>query len=97
MALEKADDFNDNHKGLIATVVQHGDIYNIIVAEKNSRTHTYAMDVKEKLKVWETEKQAFNAVGIDIENMPQEISSTFTPYNLGLVQHLQNLQHQIKL
>ena len=50
-ALEKADAFNDAHTGLIATVVQHGNIYNIITAEKNSRTHTYGMGVKEKLKV----------------------------------------------
>ena len=91
-ALEKADAFNDAHTGLTATVVQHGDIYNIIAAEKNSRTHTYGMGVKEKLKIWDVEKQAFAAVGIDIENMPQELKSTFTPTNTGLVQHLQNLQ-----
>lgn len=91
-ALEKADAFNDAHTGLIATVVQHGGIYNIIAAEKNSRTHTYGMGVKEKLKIWDVEKQAFAAVGIDIENMPQELKSTFTPTNIGLVQHLQNLQ-----
>lgn len=91
-ALEKADAFNDAHTGLTATVVQHGDIYNIIAAEKNSRTHTYAMSVKEKLKVWDVEKQAFAAVGIDIENMPQELKSTFTPTNNRLVTQLQNLQ-----
>jgi len=91
-ALEKTDAFNDAHTGLTATVVQHGDIYNIIAAEKNSRTHTYAMGVKEKLKIWDAEKQAFAAVGIDIENMPQELKSTFTPTNNGLVTQLQNLQ-----
>lgn len=91
-ALEKADAFNDAHTGLAATVVQHGDIYNIIAAEKNSRTHTYAMGVKEKLKIWDVEKQAFTAVGIDIENMPQELKSTLTPTNSGLVAQLQNLQ-----
>lgn len=91
-ALEKADAFNDAHTGLTATVVQYGDIYNIIAAEKNSRTHTYSIGVKEKLKIWEVEKQAFNAVGIDIDNMPQELKGTFTPTNTGLVSHLQNLQ-----
>ncbi len=91
-ALEKADAFNDAHTGLVATVVQHGDIYNIITAEKNSRTHTYNMDVKEKLKIWDTEKQAFAAVGIDIENMPQELNSVFNPMNTLLVQYLQGLQ-----
>lgn len=92
-ALDKADDFNDNHKGLTATVVQHGDVYNIIVAEKNARTHTYAQEVKKKLQIWDVYKQAFNAVNIDIENMPQELSTTFSAYNSGLVNHLKNLQN----
>ena len=91
-ALEKADAFNDAHTGLTATVVQHGDIYNIITAEKNSRTHTYGVGVKEKLKIWDVEKQAFAGVGIDIENMPQELKGIFTPTNTGLAQYLQNLQ-----
>ena len=91
-ALEKADAFNDAHTGLVATVVQHGDVYNIITAEKNSRTHTYSMNVKEKLKVWDAEKQAFAAVSIDIDNMPQEIKSIFTPTNTSLASYLQNLQ-----
>ena len=92
LALEKADDFNDNHTGLIAYVVQHGDIYNIIVAEKNAVNHTIPTSVKEKLQIWDVEKQAFRAAGIDIENMPQELSTIFTPYNTGLVPFLQNLQ-----
>lgn len=91
-ALEKADAFNNAHTGLAATVVQHGDIYNIITAEKNSRTHTYSKGVEERLKVWDVEKQAFAAVGIDIENMPQALKGTFTPTNIDLVSHLQNLQ-----
>ena len=91
-ALEKADAFNDAHTGLTATVIQHGNIYNIITAEKNSRTHTYGMGVKEKLKVWDVEKQAFAAVGIDIDNMPQELKGIFTPMNTGLVSYLQGLQ-----
>ncbi len=92
-ALEKADGFNNTHKGLTATVVQHGDIYNIIVAEKNARTHTYEQSVKEKLKIWDVYKQVFAGVGIDIENMPAELSNTFSAYNTGLVNHLKNLQN----
>ena len=91
-ALKKADAFNDAHTGLVATVVQHGDNYNIITAEKNARTHNYSTEVKEKLKIWETEKQAFAAKGIDIENMPQELSNVFNPMNTQLVQYLQGLQ-----
>ena len=93
-ALEKADAFNDAHNGITATVVQHGDVFNIIAAEKNSRTLSYAQDVKTKLKVWEVEKHAFSANGIDIESMPQELNSIFSPQHTGLVQYLQNVQRQ---
>lgn len=92
-ALRKADDFNDNHTGLTATVVQHGDLYNIIVAEKNARTHTYADTVKSNLQAWDVYKQAFNAVGVDITSMPQELQSVFNATNTNLAQYLKNLQN----
>ena len=91
-ALEKADNFNDVHKGLTATVVKHGDIYNIIVAEKNARTHVYGQSVKEKLKIWDVYKQVFNGIKVDIDNMPAELSGTFSAYNTDLVNHLKNLK-----
>ena len=90
-ALRKADDFNDNHKGLTSIVVQHGDIYNIIVSEKNSRTHTYGDSVKKNLQVWDVYKQVFNGVGVDITAMPQELQSVFNAMNTGLAQYLKNL------
>ena len=96
-ALEKADAFNDSHKGLVAGVNKYGtganSEYNIVVYEKNSRTHTYGMDVKKKLKTWDVYKHAFNAIGIDIENMPQELSGMFSPYTTDLVQQLLNLKN----
>lgn len=91
-ALDKADKFNDNHKGLTATVIQHGDVYNIIVAEKNANTLSYNADTKARLKTWDVYKQAFNSVGIDIENMPSELSTTFSAYNTDLATQLKNLQ-----
>lgn len=90
-ALRKADDFNNTHKGLVATVVQHGDVYNIIVAEKNSRTHTYADTIKDNLKAWDIYKQVFNAVGVDITSVPQEIQSVFNPLNDGLAKYLKSV------
>lgn len=68
--LEKADAFNKSHKGLVATVVPRGDVYNIIVAEKDSRTHLYADRVNQYLKVWDIYKQVFNAKNVDIEALP---------------------------
>lgn len=90
-ALRKADDFNNNHKGLTATVVQHGDVYNIIVNEKNSRTHMFADTVKEDLDIWDIYKKAFNAVGVDITTLPQELNTVFNALNTGLGQYLKNL------
>lgn len=90
-ALRKADDFNNTHKGLVATVVQHGDVYNIIVAEKNSRTHTYVDTIKDNLKAWDIYKQVFNAVGVDITSVPQEIQSVFNPLNDGLAKYLKSV------
>lgn len=89
-ALEKADNFNDSHEGVVATVVQHGDTYNIITAEKNANTHTYSTSVKQRLKVWEVYKQVFNAVGIDLETMPSSIATTVSANNTGMVQQLMN-------
>ena len=92
-ALEKADNFNDTHTGLVANVVQHGDSFNIVVYEKNSNTHMFPTSVKEKLKIWEVEKQAFNAIGVDIEAMPQELNSLFNPNYTDLINYLRNLQN----
>jgi hypothetical protein len=91
-ALEKADDFNDHHKGLVATVYQHNDVFNIHVSEKSSRTHMQPTDIKERLAIWEVYRQAFNSIGIDIENLPQELNSTFNANNLNIAQTLRNLQ-----
>lgn len=92
-ALKKADGFNDNHTGLIANVVQHGDIFNIVVSEKNARTHSYKDTVKDNLKIWDIYKQAFNGVGVDITSMPQETKNVFNAMNTGLAQYLKNLQN----
>ena len=92
-ALRKADDFNDNHKGLVAKVVQHGDVYNIVVSEKNARTNTYGDSVKDSLKAWDIYKQVFNAVGADITSMPQELQSVLNPLNEGLVNYLKGLSN----
>ena len=92
-ALQRANDFNNNYEGLVATVVQHGDIYNIITSQKDSRTHTYGDSVSECLKIWDVYEQIFNAQGIDINAMPQELNSRFNALNTDLAQSLKNLQN----
>ena len=93
-ALEKADLFNDTHKGLVATVVKHGkDIYNILVSEKSSRTHMQPTEIKEKLKIWDVYKQAFNGIGVDIENMHPDAATIINANNADIAQSMKNLQN----
>lgn len=93
VALTKAKDFNENHKGLVATVDQHGDVFNIIVNEKNSRTLDYADNVNSRLEAWSIYKQAFSSIGIDPSTFPAELQSTFNPMNVDLAVYLNNLSH----
>lgn len=93
-ALDKANDFNNSHSGTVAIVEQHGNVYNIIGAEKNSTTYIYAHDVEKRLKIWEVYKQVFNSNGIDIENMPDEIKDVFSAYNYKLAEYLKDLQNR---
>lgn len=96
-ALEKANHLNNTHKGVVATVVKHKDandnyVYNIFTREKGGRTFMYAKDVENKLKIWDIYKQVFNAKGIDIDNVPQEVKDFVSPMNPDLVQQLINLK-----
>lgn len=92
-ALGKADAFNDSHERFVATVVRHDDNYNIIVYEKNASTFMQSIDVKQRLKAWGVYKQAFNAVGIDIENMPDQFKTMFSAFNTALAQQLKNYRY----
>lgn len=92
-ALDKADAFNDAHSGLVATVVQHGDIFNVLVSEKSSRTHMQPTDVKEKLKVWDVYKQAFNGIGVDIEHLSPDVVGIFNANNMDIAQTMRNYQN----
>ena len=90
-ALQKADNFNSNHSGLVANVVKRGDIYHIIVSEKTSRTNTQGDDVKSYLRAWDIYKHAFNAVGVDITSMPPELQNTVNAMNTNLATYLKNI------
>lgn len=93
-ALDIANDINNTpSQGLSAMVVKHGNIYNVIVAERTSRTLDYAPDVRTRLQMWDMYKQAFNSVGVDIENLPDSIKDTFNAYNKDLAVLLHNIQN----
>lgn len=96
-ALRIADTFNEPRqngkpKGLVASVYKYGNVYNIIVSEKTSKTNTQPIRVKQMLQAWDVYKQVFNSVGIDITSMPQELSDFFSAYNSDMANDLLNLQ-----
>lgn len=98
-ALDKADAFNykpdgtENHKGVVANVYKYGDVYNIVLSEKNSTTHMQPTDVKQRLQIWDIYRQVFNANNIDLDNVPQELNTTFSAYNKELIDELINLKN----
>lgn len=92
VALDKAEDFNNNHTGVVANVYQYGNTWGIVLAKKDSRSMMQPSEVKERLQSWDLYKQVFNAIGIDIGNVPSDLTTTFSAYNKNLVQELQNLK-----
>ena len=95
IALQKVDNFNNNHKGLVATVKEHytptGTIYNILVYRKDSRTVDLPINTKERLQAWQIYQQVFNNAGVDITAMPAELSNVFSAYNINMGDNLKNL------
>ncbi len=91
-ALKKADDFNNNHKGIIANVYKNGDVYHIIAVEKNSNTISRFLEVKDRLQIWDMYKQKLGQAGVDLNNIPAELQSMFSAYNSELIENLQSLK-----
>lgn len=90
-ALRKAHDFNTTHKGTVATVNKHGDIYYINVFAKEAGTNTLGDIVKSQLEAWDIYKQAFNAKGVDITNLPQEVQNVINASNTDIGGYLRSL------
>lgn len=92
--LNKVNDFNNSHTGLVAGVEQHttsdGIVYNIKVYAKDAGTIDVPVSTRERLKAWEIYKQVFNANGIDITSMPEELKDIFSAYNINLGKQLRN-------
>lgn len=95
IVLNKVNNFNNTHKGLVAYAVERpnpsGTVYNIMVYEKNSKTLDLPQSAQEKLKAWDIYKQVFNTVGVDITAVSSELSTVFSAYNTDLGKQLRNL------
>ena len=92
-ALNKAKNFNDNHEGVVANVVVNGDVYHIIVSQKDSGTFMQPVEVEQRLQVWDLYKSTFNTIGIDLTSLPNELKTTVNPFTTDLARYLRNLQN----
>jgi hypothetical protein len=90
LALEKAEGFNNTHKGLVARVQQVGtsNLWNIIVEQKTAKNNTMGTGVTNRLNVWRALETEFATKGVDINNVPPEIYSSFNPFNIALINNL---------
>ena len=90
--LQLADTFNDSHNGLVAYVHKNGNQYDIYVRMRDSDTQHNVADLKEQLNVWHVYENVFQQFGIDLNNVPDTIKDTVTPYKTRLVDYLISLQ-----
>lgn len=61
--------FNNSHKGRIAYVIQHGDKFNIIIENKDSRTQKRELDINSELAAWEAFKIDLTNTGVDVDEL----------------------------
>ena len=74
-AYKKAQIFNQSNKGTVAHVVSHGDKFNILVDERDSRTQARQAEVNQALDSWSKLSDELTARGIDI-NVLNKIKPT---------------------
>ena len=94
-ALNIAQQFNETHTGLVASVIPHGEYFNILIEVKDSRTHSRVTQVKEQLSSWQIIEQVFNGVGIDINavgNNPLTRPLVNPTQGMQMIQYLGSLQ-----
>ena len=94
--LEQVRQFNETNFGVVASIVQHGDYFNILVEKKDSRTQIKAAQVIENQKLWEVLEQAFNTKSIDINDLSSlDIlrSAINASKSFGTIQYLKSIQN----
>lgn len=76
-----AQQYNNDHSGRLAYVVQHGNKYNVIITNKDSRTLEYLVRFNEQAVIWDEIKTKLRAAGIDIEQLRRVAEGMFNPLN----------------
>ena len=74
--------FNNNHKGRVAYVIQHGDKFNIIIENKDSRTQIRELNVNSEIVAWEAFKIDLNNAGVNIDEFVNISPALINPISL---------------
>lgn len=74
--------FNNTHKGRIAYVIQHGDKFNIIIENKDSRTQIRALYVNSEMAAWEAFKVDLTNAGVNVDEFINISTALINPLSL---------------
>lgn len=74
--------FNANHTGRVAYVIQHGDKFNIVIENKDSRTQIRALDVNSEMAAWEAFKIDLNNAGVNVDEFINISQALINPLSL---------------
>jgi len=88
-AYTKAQEFNQNNKGRVAYVVQHGDMFNVLLDEMDSRSQIKQVEVNRALVQWNELSAQLTARGIDINDLNSINPALVNPGNV--VDFMRNL------
>lgn len=78
-AYRLAQDYNDNHTGRFAYVVQNGDGFNIILENKDSLTIRHLNNFKEEVVIWEAFKEKLRNAGLNADDVISFLSPDINP------------------
>lgn len=82
-AYTKAKDINSNMKGKVAYVQQHGDKFNVIIENRDSRTHYRAAELELQELRWQAVDTAFRAAGIDLAMLEKDFPADINPLTIN--------------
>lgn len=68
-AYRVAQQANSQYEATVSYVTQSGDKFNVITVGKDSRTQYRAYEVERNLAMWESLKQSFSTIGVDISQI----------------------------
>lgn len=91
-ALQKAAQANSTYKGIVSYVVRNGDVFNIIVEAKDSRTQIRTHEVAKQQAIWGILEQAFSGINIDINSFDFNKSLINAVNGKSFLQWLENIK-----